>query len=332
MSSLKSDNVNGLQYDGLSATVPDLWLGPLYVSSLNVHYQKSTNTWGGGAKVTLPGSQIAINAAGPPTQPPDFGFGIKNGKLDHVGFGIDFQPPTQPDLFPPFHTVLLSHIGAAVGFNPLRLTGTIGLSAAHVVAEDGALFGVFATAHNQYTLPEDPGPELAPLASRTFDRFSLAIGGTASLKVPILGGVPLLHAYGLYEYPDYFEFGGGFSWKVAFLSLDGNVGGFVYPSSRKFNMQGGVKACLHGHQDRSTVRSRSRSARVSTSAPSSPARASASAGHRHPVPDLRAHTGHGRRRLPLGRRRAQADDLLLRLRALRRGLAAGPHVGRRPAR
>ena len=243
---LKSDNVNGLQYDGLSATVPDLWLGPLFVSSLNVHYQKSTNTWGGGAKVTLPGSQIAINAAGPPTQPPDFGFGIKNGKLDHVGFGIDFQPPTQPDLFPPFHTVLLSHIGAAVGFNPLRLTGTIGLSAANVVAEDGALFGVFATAHNQYTLPEDPGPELAPLASRTFDRFSLAIGGTAALKVPILGGVPLLHAYGLYEYPDYFEFGGGFSWKVAFLSLDGNVGGFVYPSSRKFNVQGGVKACLQG--------------------------------------------------------------------------------------
>jgi uncharacterized delta-60 repeat protein len=243
---LKSDNVHGLQYDGLSATVPDLWLGPLYVSSLNVHYQKSTNTWGGGAKVTLPGSRIAINAAGPPTQPPDFGFGIKNGKLDHAGFGIDFQPPTQPDLFPPFHTVLLSHIGAAVGFNPLRLTGTIGLSAANVVAEDGALFGVFATAHNQYTLPEDPGPELAPLASRTFDRFSLAIGGTASLKVPILGGVPLLHAYGLYEYPDYFEFGGGFSWKVAFLSLDGNVGGFVYPSSRKFNVQGGVKACLQG--------------------------------------------------------------------------------------
>lgn len=243
---LKSDNVNGLQYDGLSATVPDLWLGPLFVSSLNVHYQKSTNTWGGGAKITLPGSQIAINAAGPPTQPPDFGFGIKNGKLDHAGFGVDFQPPTQPDLFPPFHTVLLSHIGAAVGFNPLRLTGTIGLSAANVVAEDGVLFGVFASAKNQYSLPEDPGPELAPLATRTFDRFSLAIGGTASLKVPILGGVPLLHAYGLYEYPDYFEFGGGFSWSVAFLSLTGDVGGFVYPSSRKFNMQGGVKACLNG--------------------------------------------------------------------------------------
>jgi uncharacterized delta-60 repeat protein len=241
---LKSDNVNGLQYDGLSATVPDVWLGPLYVSSLNVHYQKSTNTWGGGAKVTLPGSQIAINAAGPPTQPPDFGFGIKNGKLDHAGFGVDFQPPTQPDLFPPFHTVLLSHIGASVGFNPLRLTGTIGLSAANLVAEDGALFGVFASAGNQYTLPEDPGPELAPLASRTFDRFSLAIGGTAALKVPILGDLPLLHAYGLYEYPDYFEFGGGFSFGVSVVSLTGDVGGFVYPSSRKFNVQGGVKACL----------------------------------------------------------------------------------------
>jgi hypothetical protein len=101
-------------------------------------------------KVTLPGSQIAINAAGPPTQPP----------------------------------VLLSHIGASVRLNPLRLTGTIGLSAANLVAEDWALFGVFASAHNRDTLPEDAGPELAPLASRTFDRFSLAIGTSAGSYTP----------------------------------------------------------------------------------------------------------------------------------------------------
>ena len=158
---------------------------------------------------------------------------------------MEFQPPTEPDLFPPFHTVLLHHVGAAIGFNPLRLTGTIGISAANIVGVDGALFGVFATSRERYTLPEDPGPELAPLAQRTFDRFSLAIGGTASLKVPFLNGdIPLLNSYGLYEFPDYFEFGGGFKYGIGIISIDGNVGGFAYPSNHTFNLEGGVRACL----------------------------------------------------------------------------------------
>jgi uncharacterized delta-60 repeat protein len=240
---LYSDNVNGLHYDGLSITIPEVWLGPIFVSGLNFNYTKSTNSWGGAAKVTLPGAGFSIDASGPPSQPPDFGFGIKNGKFDHAGFGVDFTPPTQPDLFPPFHTALLSHIGASVGVNPLRLTGTIGISAANLVDEDGALFGVFASAGEKYTLPANPGPELAPLANRTFDRFSLAIGGTAKVKVPILGEVPLLKAYGLYEYPDYFEFGGGFEFGIGFLSLKGGVNGFVYPSDGTFNLAAGLEAC-----------------------------------------------------------------------------------------
>jgi uncharacterized delta-60 repeat protein len=243
---LYSDNVNGLHYDGLSITIPEVWLGPIFVSGLNFNYTKSTNSWGGAAKVTLPGSGLAIDASGPPSQPPDFGFGIKNGKFDHAGFGVDFQPPTQPDLFPPFHTALLSHIGASVGVNPLRLTGTIGISAANLVEEDGALFGVFASAGEKYTLPADPGPELAPLANRTFDRFSLAIGGTAHLKVPLINELPLFKAYGLYEYPDYFEFGGNFEFGISFLSIKGGVHGFVYPSDGTFNLAAGVEACARG--------------------------------------------------------------------------------------
>jgi uncharacterized delta-60 repeat protein len=239
------DNTDGLKFDGLKLMVPDVWIGPIYVKDLYFDYTKSTDTWGGGASVTLPGSSITLS--GSPAVSPDFGFGLKNGRFDHAGFGIGFNPPTQPDLFPPFHTVLLSYIGASLGVNPLRITGRIGISAANIVDETGDLFAVFADAHNQYTLPENPGSELAPLANRTFDRFSLAIAGTAALKVPILGGkVPLLNAYGLYEYPDYFEFGGGFSYKVSLLKLDGNVSGFAYPSSGKFNAQGGVSACLDG--------------------------------------------------------------------------------------
>ena len=243
---LISDNVNGLQYDGLSVLVPNVWLGPIFINSLSFKYVKSQDLWQGGAKITLPGSTLAIDAAGPPTQPPDFGFGLKNGHFDHAGFAVDFSPPTQPDLFPPFHTVLLSHIGAAIGLSPLRLTGTIGISANGLVDEDGALFGAFATPDTPYTLPDNVGPELAPLAGRTLDSFTLAIGGTASIKVPILGAIPLVHAYGLYEYPDYFEFGGGFSFGISFLQLSGGVSGFVFPSNHTFNIEAGLKACLRG--------------------------------------------------------------------------------------
>jgi hypothetical protein len=243
---LISDNVNGLHYDGLGLSVPDLWLGPLYVSNLSFSYTKSDDTWNGTAKVLLPGSTTAIDASGPPTQPPDFGVHIVHGKFHGAGFGVDFTPPTQPDLFPPFHTVLLNSIGASVGLNPFRLTGQIVISAANLVDENGVLLAVFASPSSKYTMPENVDPELAPLAGRTFDRFTLAIGGTASLKVPLISGfdLPLLNAYGLYEFPDYFEFYGGFKFGIAFVSLTGNVSGFVYPSSGKFNAQAQVQGCL----------------------------------------------------------------------------------------
>jgi PKD repeat protein len=240
---LISDNVNGVHWDGVGLLVPEVWVGPIYVSQLSLKYLKSQNLWEGGAKIALPGSTLAINAASPP---PDFGFGLKNGRFDHAGFGVEFGPPTQPDLFPPFHTVLLTHIGAAIGIKPLRLTGTIGISASNVVDEDGVLFAAFATPSTPYDFPDNVGDELAPLAGRTLDSFTLAIGGTAKLKVPILGAIPLLNAYGLYEYPDYFEFGGGFSFGISFLKLDGGVNGFVFPSNRSFNIEAGLKACLRG--------------------------------------------------------------------------------------
>jgi PKD repeat protein len=240
---LISDNINGVRFDGIGLLIPEVWVGPIFVSQLSFKYLKSENVWQGAAKVTLPGSPIVIDAASPP---PDFGFGLKNGRFDHAGFGVEFPPLARPDLFPPFHAVLLSHVGAALGLNPLRLTGTIGLSSADVVDEDGVLFAAFATPSTPYEFPADAGEQLAALAGRTLDTFTLAVGGTASLHVPVLGVLPLLHSYGLYEYPDYFELGGGFTFELPLLKVDGDVNGFVFASKRLFNLEGGVKGCLRG--------------------------------------------------------------------------------------
>jgi hypothetical protein len=108
------------------------------------------------------------------------------------------------------------------------------------------LFGAFAFSDTPYNLPDNVGPELAPIAGRELDSFTLAIGGTATLKVPVLGSVPLLNAYGLYEYPDYFEFAGGFSFGVSFPALSGGVSGVVFPSNHTFNVEAGLKGCLRG--------------------------------------------------------------------------------------
>ncbi len=238
---LTADNVRGFQFDGIGLALPQVWVGPIFVENLSFKYSKSENTWEGGAKVTLPGSPISIDASSPP---PDFGFGLKNGKFDHAGFGVEFAVGARPDLFPPFHSVLLKNLGAAIGLNPLRLTGVIGLSSGEVVDEDGALFAAFASRGTPYEFPDDAGDELAPLAGRTLDSFTLAVGGSASLHVPVLGVLPLLRAYGIYQYPDYFEFGGSFSFGISFLQIDGGVSGFVFASRKQFNLEGGLKACL----------------------------------------------------------------------------------------
>ncbi len=238
---LKADNINGFQFDGIGLAVPQVWVGPIFVENLSFKYSKSENTWDGGGKVTLPGSPISIDASSPP---PDFGFGLKNGKFDHAGFGVEFAVGARPDLFPPFHSVLLKNIGAAIGVNPLRLTGVIGLNSGEIVDEDGALFAAFASQSTPYEFPDDAGEELAPLAGRTLDSFTLAVGGTAGVHVPVVGVLPLLSAFGIYQYPDYFEFGGSFHFGVSFLQIDGGVNGFVFASRKQFNLEGGLKACL----------------------------------------------------------------------------------------
>jgi hypothetical protein len=237
---LISDNVNGLRFDGAKLGPIDTFLGPVFVENLGFGFRQSDNSWEGSATVTLPGSPLKLNAAPPP---PDLGFGLKQGQFDHAGLDLIFVPPSQPELFP---GIAVTHIGGAFGLNPTRFTGTAGISAGQLVSVDGDLFVAFATSAQTYTLPSDPGPQLAPLAGRTLDAFTVAVGGTVSLKIPVLGlKIPMANAYVLYEYPDYVELAGGFKFDVSFLSVDGGVKGFVAPSAGGFNLEGGVKACLH---------------------------------------------------------------------------------------
>jgi hypothetical protein len=239
---LISNNVDGVKFDGLKLGPVDAFIGPVYVKKLQFRFIQSRNIWDGGAEVFLPGSLVGLDAAPPP---PDLGFGLRNGRFDHGGVGLEFLPPAQPEIFP---GISLRSIHVALGNDPLRFTGGIGISGGHVIDADGDVFVAFATPTSPYDFPADTGGTLAPFADRRLESFSIAVGGTVSLHVPVLKNVQLGDAYGLYEYPDFFEAGGHFEFPTGVLSdyfsISGDGNGFVLPSEEKFSIQGKVEGCL----------------------------------------------------------------------------------------
>lgn len=237
---VRADNLNGVRFEGAQlGPISQLMLGPLEVDDLQLKYKREGEIWSGGATLGLAGLSPVRLKASPP--PPDFGFGMRGGRFDHAGAGVEFpNPASRPVLF---SGVWLKKIGVAIGVRPFRFTGIGGIAVGQVAEVDGALFMAFPT-DAPYDFPEDGvGPELAPLAGRRLDTTTLAIGGTVKLNVPVK--LPALgHAYSIYEYPDYFEFGGDFGFKHEYFSIDGGVGGFVALGAKKFNLEGRVQACL----------------------------------------------------------------------------------------
>jgi hypothetical protein len=238
--SLFLDNSGGLSFAGAKVGPLDVYLGPLLLKKLQFRYSAVDDSWSGGAQILIAGALGGLDAAPPP---PDKGFGLKHGKFDHAGIGIVFPVAAQPQVFP---GLFLTHIDISIGMNPLRFTGSAGLSAAKVIDIDGEVFVAFATPDEPYQFPEDSG-DLQPLSGRTIDSFTIAVGGQAAVHVPIFDGrLPFANAYLVYEYPSFFELGAGVKFDISFVHIEGGVHGFVDGSSGKWSFDAGVKACLHG--------------------------------------------------------------------------------------
>ncbi|MEP6954368.1 MAG: hypothetical protein ABI950_09940 [Solirubrobacteraceae bacterium] len=231
---LSTDNQSSLRLDSVHVTVPDAFLGPMEIQNLFFDYQREGNAWSGGANIVFP--EISLLASPPP---PDQGFGIKDGSFDHLGATLAFNPAVE--LFP---GVGLTHIGFTIGLNPTRFSGNVGLNALDVVDVDGSLVGVFASPGAPYTIPADAGAGLEPVAGRRLTSTSFAVGGDTSIVTPV-GRIGLGSGYALYQYPDYAEFGGGFFYGFHdIFSIDGHITGFVQVSRRRFDVEGGMHACV----------------------------------------------------------------------------------------
>lgn len=228
---LYADNERGLVLDGGKLGPIDAFLGPVFVKGLMFEYRGSNDSWSGAAQVSLPGSLIGIGGD----------FGIVHGAFDHARVKVTFPVGAQPQVFP---GLFLTQINAGFGRNPIRFEGGAGISAGEVVDIDGKVFVAFASAGTPYQFPEQAG-ELQALSGRTLRSLSIAVGGTASLHLPILDRkLALANAYLIYEYPSFVELAGGISFQYSFLSVEGGVHGFADGSSRTWNLDGGVKGCL----------------------------------------------------------------------------------------
>jgi hypothetical protein len=231
---LSTDNGHGLHLEAVHVSVPDAFIGPLEITGLFFDYQSEGDQWSGGANLVFP--EVSLLAAPPP---PDQGFGLKNGGLDHIGATLAFDPAVE--LFP---GIGLTHIGFTVGLNPTRFSGSAGLQAIDVANVDGTLLAVFPSAAAPYVIPPGAGAGLEPLAGTRLRSTSFAVGGDVSIATPV-GEIPIGDGFLLYEFPDYVQFGGSFFYGFHdVFSIDGHITGFVQVSRRQFDIEAGLHACV----------------------------------------------------------------------------------------
>jgi hypothetical protein len=253
---LESDNENGAHITGFQVGPFDAVLLPGFglTNAFFKYVGGLDQVWEGGANIYLPGqaptgsallaepSPVPIPGINFAPPPPDLGIGFKRGRFDHFGIGVNFVPPLQPVLFP---GITLTNVHFAFGENPTRFTGGLGVAFGNLVGIDADAFVAFASPDTPYAFPNDVATgDLQPLAGRWLDSLTIAIGGQAHLDLPI-GHVPLLHAWVIYQAPDYVEIGSSFTFDVSFLEVKGEGGGWVEPSQGKFSIGGDLNACLH---------------------------------------------------------------------------------------
>lgn len=200
-----TDNDNGADFSGLELKLAKVTALALELKDVQLKWQQG-GTWAGGATLVLrTAKSLEVGA----------GFGIKEG-------GFDFLRGSIGNLNKPIGSgIFLQSIGFEVRDSPLRLAGSIGVSAGPSVA------GVKAVSVG--------GTLKATLA----DPFVVEIAGNAR----VADRFKLGEAFVRYSSTGLFEFGAKADWDFWRLSLGGSVDGWV-DGLQAFNVEGSLRACL----------------------------------------------------------------------------------------
>ena len=198
-------NDSGADFSGLELKLAKVTALALELKDVQLKWQEG-GTWAGGAVLVLrTAKNLEIGA----------GFGIKDG-------GFDFLRGSIGNLNRPIGSgIFLQAIGFEVRDDPLRLAGSIGVSAGPSVAGVKAI-GVGGT-----------------LKATLADPFIIEIAGNAK----VADRFQLAEAFVRYSSTGLFEFGAKADWDFWRLSLGGSVDGWV-DGLEAFNVEGALRACL----------------------------------------------------------------------------------------
>jgi hypothetical protein len=228
--------------DNLRIGPIDAEIGPLGVQGLQIDYTRATQEWKGQGELCV--VVVCLDAREIPGEAPPGGVLIRNGQLVRAYANLNFPDPG----ITLFAGVQLNRIGAGIGLGPARFLGGARLTALGIFQIDGALVLALPTDSTPFVLTrEENGGDFPPdFYGRPYNRFTLALGADASLKVPLLSDpIGLAKAYLLYEAPGYVAFGGGVQADFFdVLSLTGRADGEFNAANGRFNLSGQIRVCV----------------------------------------------------------------------------------------
>jgi hypothetical protein len=267
---MTADNTNGLVIDDLGINVPAVKfnkafefdkLGFCYQAHIDAVYKKTgkpdfcaqltgadfgaadttdSSSWNATGKLSLLG--VGVDAAPPPST---YGIGFVDDNFDFGGAAVSFPDPGIPL---GNSGVSLKSIGASLGVDPTRFTGSIGLTAAKIISINGSLFMAFPSSNEPYTFT---GNELAlggglTLPTPTATNFTFAAGGDVGVTIPVVGTQTLAGGYVMYIFPDYLAAGGSIQFDPfnGWLVFSSTISGQFAVGSGEFDLEatGEIKA------------------------------------------------------------------------------------------
>jgi hypothetical protein len=233
---VRATMTDGLVLDTVDLGPFDLQIGGLGIENLKLTYNGLRDEWRGQAKACLPLRCLDMT-------PPAGGVIVSKGELSRAGAEIGFNPGV-----PVFPGVQLNSIGFLVGTDPTRFGGRAGFTGAGIFDIDGKMIVAFPSAATPWVLNHEEIGDSFPdeFYGRRFERFTVAVGADAFLKIPATGyRAPLGGAYFLYDYPAYFAVGGKFNANfLGLVQLRGGLEGEVNGANGRFTFVGHPTACL----------------------------------------------------------------------------------------
>ena len=230
-----------LVLDDLRIGPIDAAIGPLGVNGLQIDYARATQEWKGQGELCV--VVACLDARAIPGEAPPGGVLIRHGQLVRAYANLNFPDPGSA-----FAGVQPQPDRRGIGLGPPRFLGGARLTALGILRIDGALVLALPTTAEPFFLTREENGDAFPanFYGRPYNRFTLALGADASLKVPIIDDpIALAKAYFLYEAPGYVAFGGGVHADfIDVLSLSGGVDGEFNAENGRFNLSGHIRACV----------------------------------------------------------------------------------------